>query len=130
MTIKDLTADIHQNAKDHGWWDEERSFGDIISLCHSELSEALEEFRNGKPSSYFIVDTSTFPQYENCYKDETDLSKWDGNKKLEGTAIEMADCIIRILDWAGKEGINMEKLIEMKHQYNKSRPYRHGNKRL
>lgn len=131
MTIKELTADIHQNAKDHGWWDEERSFGDIIALCHSELSEALEEHRNDKPSCYFLreVDVCTDP-IDIIYKDESDMSKWTGKEKLEGTATEMADCIIRILDWAGKEGIDMESIIEMKHQYNKTRPYRHGNKRL
>lgn len=130
MTIRELTADIHQNAVEHGWWDEKRSFGDILSLCHSELSEALEEHRNDKPMCYFVRDTSTFPQYENYYKDETDMSLWNSTQKLEGIATEMADCIIRILDWAGKEGIDMESIIEMKHQYNKTRPYRHGNKKL
>lgn len=44
MKLNKFTEEVHQNAVEHGWWDEERSFGDIISLCHSELSEALEEF--------------------------------------------------------------------------------------
>ena len=33
-------------AKDHGWWDEPRTFGDCIALVHSELSEALEANRD------------------------------------------------------------------------------------
>ena len=41
----------------------------------------------------------------------------------------MADCIIRILDWCGKEGIDLDRIISMKHEYNKSRPYRHGGKK-
>ena len=40
-----LIADIYQNAVNHGWHDEKRSFPEIIALCHSELSEALEEYR-------------------------------------------------------------------------------------
>ena len=138
MTIKELTADIHQNAKDHGWWDEERSFGDIIALCHSELSEAIEEFRGDRPNLYFLTTAESLPPARlrgifdpsSYFKNETDMSLWDGKDKLEGVATEMADCIIRILDWAGKEGIDIESIIEMKHQYNKTRPYRHGNKKL
>lgn len=79
--------------------------------------------------AYFVIDTSTFPQYENHYKNETDFEKWNGQKP-EGIAIEMADCIIRILDWCGRENIDIEKMIEIKHKYNKSRPYRHGGKLL
>ena len=28
--LNKLRDEIHQNAVEHGWWDEERSFGDII----------------------------------------------------------------------------------------------------
>ena len=80
-------AKIHENAKAHGWWDEERSDGEILALCHSELSEALEEYRNGKPMLYYI----------------------DG--KPEGIAVELADCVIRILDYYGHKNYAMDKSV-------------------
>ena len=70
-------------------------------------------------------------------KDETEC-RWYGAEdrcgyrdgKPEGIATEMIDCIIRILDWCGKENLDVDKLLELKHVYNKTRPYRHGGKAL
>jgi len=44
--ISDLIKDCYCVAKEKGWWDKERSDGEIIALMHSELSEALEAMRN------------------------------------------------------------------------------------
>ena len=121
-----LRDEIHKNAVEHGWWDKERSFGEIIALCHSELSEALEEYRKGnKPNQIYYKDKSG-----NEYG--CDVPGFDGesNLKPEGIPIELADCIIRILDYCGKEGINIEEAIRIKHNYNKTRPYKHGGKRI
>ena len=48
----------------------------------------------------------------------------------EGIAVEMIDCIIRILDWLGKEGLDVDGILARKHEYNKGRPYLHGGKKL
>lgn len=104
--MNDLAKEIHKNAVEHGWWDEPRGFGEIVALCHSELSEALEEYRANRPMI------------------------WCDEDKPEGIAVEMADCIIRILDWAGREGVDMDAVIRDKREYNKMRPYRHGGKAL
>jgi hypothetical protein len=121
--LNELAKEIHENAKAHGWWEEERSFGDIVALCHSELSEALEEYRNDKPMIYcnFPVGGMNYSVIETPYV---------SGQKPEGIAVEMADCIIRILDWCGKEGIDIDEIVRIKTEYNKTRPYRHGGKTI
>lgn len=128
-SINELVKDIHQTAVDHGWWDEIRSFPEIVALCHSELSEALEEFRNNRPLLYFVIDTlqqdgQVIPEIRTDYGD----SNYDGEKP-EGVAVELADCVIRILDYCGYAGIDIMEAIRIKHEYNKTRPYRHGGKK-
>lgn len=122
--LNELARDIHQNAVAHGWWDEPRSFGDIVALCHSELSEALEEFRGGRPMVYGCCGYCEHD--ENCDWENKDKTQC----KPEGIAVEMLDCLIRILDWCAKEGVDVDGLLRIKHEYNKTRPYRHGGKAL
>lgn len=50
-------------------------------------------------------------------------------QKPEGIAAELADVIIRVLDYCAYAGIDIENVLEVKHEYNKSRPYRHGGKK-
>lgn len=106
MDLNVIAKEIHENAVEHGWWESDRPFGEIIALCHSELSEALEAYRNGEN---FV---------------------WDNNGKPDGIAVEMVDCVIRIFDYLAKENIDIEKIILEKHEYNKSRPYKHGGKKI
>lgn len=205
MNMTDFSQEVHQNAVEHGWWDEERSFGEVIALCHSELSEALEEYRAGRPVVWQSCQARPIP----CARES--CGDWcDGvcevnalDDKPEGIAVELADCIIRVLDWFGKEkldagalvaeakkavmcdvpgriyastlgdcisrwhlllslayscwcrasgqyaaalrmalcvaeieawaareGVDLEAILEQKHAYNKTRPYRHGGKIL
>ena len=123
LDINEFAKEIHANARDHGWWEEERKFPEIVALCHSELSEALEEYRDGKPNVYVNVSLEYLPVEERV------LPRLLVGQKPEGMAVEMADCIIRILDWCGKEGIDIEAILKAKHEYNKTRSYKHGGKK-
>lgn len=210
MNMNEFAQEVHQNAVAHGWWDEERSFGEVVALCHSELSEALEEHRAGRPNLWYACTagngdgTMCNPKrWMDCDMDGQEERCAYRNHKPEGIAVELADCIIRVLDYMGKErfdvdallreapkavmcdvpvrvyaaslgdhiarwhlllslayacwcnsagthaaalrmalciceivewtekaGVDMEKILDIKHEYNKTRPYRHGGKAL
>lgn len=124
LDLNNFAKEIHSNAEAHGWWEEERKFPEIVALCHSELSEALEEYRDDKPMCYYQVGID--------FRDIIPVLEYPKliiGEKPEGMAVEMADCIIRILDWCGKEGIDIEAILRAKHEYNKGRPYKHGWKK-
>ena len=112
-TLKAIAKMVHERAKSKGWWDQEyrddvRTFGDLCSLLHSEVSEAYEDYRNNRSAT------------EIYYED-------DG--KPCGIPVEFGDIVIRILDNCEKLGIDIEAAIAEKDRFNATRPHRHGGKR-
>jgi NTP pyrophosphatase (non-canonical NTP hydrolase) len=106
MEISKISREIHENAKNKGWYEEKRTFGELIALCHSELSEALEEYRKGhNPEKIYYADN-----------------------KPDGIPIELADCVIRIFDMCIHYDIDIEAAILIKTEYNKTRTRKHGGK--
>jgi hypothetical protein len=147
--IDDLAVKIHATAREHGFWDKERNFGEMLMLVASELAEALEEDRNGKPSIYWKCKSCGYEDlYTNHVKhyirnvgtmrrvldrlgfsmpmilcDETRL-------KPEGALVEIADAIIRLMDTGqaevSKTQYTLGEVIEHKMDYNDSRKHMHG----
>jgi NTP pyrophosphatase (non-canonical NTP hydrolase) len=104
--FNDFAKEMHELAKEKGWWSKDRSFGELIALLHSELSEALEEYRANHP----ITEV-----------------KFDYGKPC-GVPIEFADLLIRLADMCGAYAIDLEEAIRLKVEYNHTRPFRHGDK--
>jgi NTP pyrophosphatase (non-canonical NTP hydrolase) len=52
----------------------------------------------------------------------------EGERKPTGFGVELADAVIRILDICGIYGIDLEKVLMEKMEFNKTRSYRHGGK--
>ncbi|EHQ63646.1 hypothetical protein PDENDC454_04244 [Paenibacillus dendritiformis C454] len=100
--IAELVKEAHQNAVNKGWWEEPRTYGELIALVHSEVSEALEDYRNG------AVPHATW--YEKKCGDEIKRSAELVNDTWKpcGIPSELADICIRIFDIAGHYGFGEE----------------------
>lgn len=109
--LNKLAKDIHKTACDHGWWEEDRPFAEIIALCHSELSEALEEYRNDRPMIYYYKTEDVI--LRDRLVPWLDIENANG-RKLEGIAVELADTIIRILDYLGRKQVDIEAFRDIK----------------
>ena len=109
--IRFLMKDAHTTAVEKGWWNESkpRSFGDMIALMHSELSEAVEEYRNNEYA---------------LYHSENTRKTHDG--KPVGITSEFADVLIRIFDYCQRENLPLAEVLIDKMVYNTKRAYRHA----
>lgn len=92
---------IHENAVAHGFLAEPINDEAELSLIISEVCEAQEALRNGNPESQNIPGFS-------CGEEE------------------LADMMMRGMSYAKARGWNVAGAIVAKHEFNKSRPYKHG----
>ena len=127
MDIAEIQKRAHATASEKGWWASERSLLECIALMHSELSEAVEAWRDGggQPDLWYRHSGALHPALDRGATCRAGLCQ----PKPEGVAAEFADTIIRIADACEHYDIPLAEAIEAKLAYNETRPYRHGGKR-
>lgn len=124
MSIRELQALAYKQSADKGFHDNEPTEpravlslnAERIALMHSELSEALEELRSGKAPNETYYPTKSVHEF--------------GTHKPEGVPSEMADVVIRVLDFCGANDIDLESIITEKLAYNATRGHKHGGKQF
>lgn len=119
--IRALQARIGEINTANGWRDKPPPAGfetthdiAVLALIGTEVSEAIEELRNGRGLAAY----------------HGPLFHGQSLRKPEGVPSELADIVIRALDFADARGIDLAAAIEEKLAYNASRGHRHGEKTL
>lgn len=98
---------IHANNIAKGWYAKPRTDLETLTLIGTEISEAIEEVRDGKPLVYVV--TISAPG-ELIFKPD-DFSKQSTDLKPEGTLVELADAVIRALDFFGYKKWNVDEWV-------------------
>lgn len=121
MQIRELQKEIHKNAVSKGFYEKPHNFGNDLMLVVSELGEAIEAHRQNDwcdMEAYNELMVNETYSFETCFKREIKDTVND----------EIADAVIRLMDMCEFYGIDLERHIELKMEYNKIRPRLHDKK--
>lgn len=125
MNINELAKEVHENAVNHGWWEKPPSLPEALCLIHAELSEALEEYRNGSPLVYGTCALSPDDCDFALTCENVGHPDAGGDRGRAGRRDPL-----RTLDLMAALGVDVDAVVMAKHRYNLGREYRHGGKRI
>ena len=101
-----IAQEVHENAVAHGWWETPRDVHEIAALIHAEWSEALEEYRAGRPDVWHkCAFNGGMCEHQDVHHNNGGCESCTAEmRKPEGIAVEMIDGCLRILDYLGAIG--------------------------
>lgn len=123
-----MTAEVREVNIAKGWRRGTNTFGDYIALLHTELSEALEAYRDHR-----LADATKMPDHMFRNDGSGCRQVCEGThdpSKPEGVGSEFADVLIRLLDVCDIYGIDLATEYERKLAFNRTRPFQHGGRTL
>ncbi|OPD36983.1 nucleotide pyrophosphohydrolase [Clostridium botulinum] len=119
MGIKDLVKDSHNNAKNHGFWEDWERIEQLENMAINISKDGEKQVKidkcNAIATRLMLIVSEVSEALEGIRKDNIDNFKE-----------ELADIVIRVADLAGGLDIDLEKEIKNKMEKNKNRPYKHG----
>jgi hypothetical protein len=106
--LNELALVSNKIAHEKGWWEEERTKSALTLLMQSEVSEAVEDYRNNHEVTEIWYEVKT---YEGGVSLST-VGSPDKDKPC-GIPTEIADVVIRICDYSHEKGYNLETLVSV-----------------
>lgn len=177
LTLANLTDDIHQLAREKGWYDPKPSLASQEANLHGEVSELWEAYRKGTLfekcpkegleltsaeeemadlairtldtlASYWKDARDDFAfLYHNSFRHLMILGVPRGHESQQPLdhivcslhahithtfnqkTVEGFHCLLsNIAEFSAWLSIDLDRSVSVKHEYNRTRPYRHGGK--
>ena len=122
MTIKECQKKSHENAMSKGFWDDSQNISEKLMLIVSEIGEACEALRSGKPLTLAPDDMARLERLDERFE----IAFKTTCKDTFGD--ELGDALIRIVDLAEYLGIDLETHVRLKMKYNESQPINTGKR--
>jgi NTP pyrophosphatase (non-canonical NTP hydrolase) len=130
MIRKDQRSSCLDNYKKSGVWAEFEELGEALLAKNPTISNMAKEIHINALNHGWWEDVRPIPELLCLIHAEVsealEAYRKEDNDNLKE---ELADIMIRVMDMAVGYGIDIEAEIIKKHEYNKTRSYRHGGKK-